>query len=224
MTDNHRDAESPARGQTFPPPRPRTRTCVATPHSTHSMALPAPHGPPVTPPPRHRTASHSGHPSRAAHPECLSLPPFSLSPVCWACTRTVNTHPPAARHANPLPARSAPRVAIDLGVWPGPWGALACSAPAGPRAHTHAHTRRRDPVLCPALPCPALPCPAWLLLSQPARGTVQSFFFAFFSAFPRLAWAVRERRWGRDRRCFGACGQAKWFADARWVQQLLRNV
>jgi hypothetical protein len=207
MTDNHRDPESLARGQTFPPPRPRTRTCVATPHSTHarepalaSMALPAPHGPPVTPPPRHRTASHSGHPSRAAHPVCLSLPPFSLSLVCWACTRTVNTHPPAAGHANPPPTRSAPRVAIDLDV---AW-TLGCAYYL--RRLDHAHTLMHTPA--DVIRCSALPCPAWLLLSQPARGTVQSFFCFFFLAFPRLAWAVRERRWGRDRRCFGACGQA----------------
>jgi hypothetical protein len=99
--------------------------------------------------------------------------------------------------AHPISTQSRDRSGCGLDP-----GVCLLSAPAGPRAHTHAHARRRDPVLCPALPC---------LVAAIATGTGHGaifFFFFFFLAFPCLAWAVRERRWGRDRRCFGACGQA----------------
>jgi hypothetical protein len=199
MTDNHRDPESLARGQTFPPPRPRTRTRPGL----HGLARAA------RPPCHAATASSHGVARRAPVARGPPRVPFtsslSLSLVCWACTRTVNTHPPAAGHANPPPTRSAPRVAIDLDV---AW-TLGCAYYL--RRLDHAHTLMHTPA--DVIRCSALPCPAWLLLSQPARGTVQSFFFSFFF-LPFLVWLGR---------CVNAVGEGIGAVLARVGRQVVRG-
>jgi hypothetical protein len=84
------------------------------------------------------------------------------------------------------------------------------SAPAGPRAHTHAHTRRRDPVLCPALPCPALPGCCY----RNRHGARCNLFFFCFFFLPFLVWLGR---------CVNAVGEGIGAVLARVGKQLVRG-
>jgi hypothetical protein len=203
MTDGHRDPESPARGQTFPPPRPstRTRTCVATPQSTHarepalaSMAALPWLARAARPPCQAATASSHRVAQRAPVARGPPRVPFprthsSLFPL--PCVLSLHSHPkpthprpPATQTRCPLDQHPESRSIWTCGLDP---GVRLLSAPAGPRAHTHAHTRRRDPVLCPALPCPALPGCCY----RNRHGARCNLFFFCFFFLPFLVWLGR---------------------------------
>jgi hypothetical protein len=225
MTDGHRDPESPARGQTFPPPRPstRTRTCVATPQSTHarepaltSMAALPWLARAARPPCQAATASSHRVAQRAPVARGPPRVPFprthsSLFPL--PCVLSLHSHP---NHTHPRPPATQTRCPLDqhpesrsiwtCGLDPG----VRRSAPAGPRAHAHAHMHTpADVIRC--LPYPALPC----LLAAIATGTGHgAIFFSFFFFLPFLVWLGR---------CVNAVGERIGAVLARVGKQVVRG-